>query len=89
MKIQAASLLSALALFAWSVPSDAQTPPQGQVQVQPQTPRIAQGVQNPVTYTEVSPGVWVHGRPQRPIFSGALPIYPEAHDFLPGPGGNR
>jgi hypothetical protein len=36
-----------------------------------------------IEITEARPGVWVNGTPQKPIFSGSMPIYPEAYDYMP------
>ena len=52
------------------------------------TPQITQ-TQRPtrpdraVEITEVKPGVWVNGTPKKPIFSGDMPVYPEAYDNMP------
>ena len=37
----------------------------------------------PIEITEAKPGVWVNGTPQKPIFSGSMPIYPDAYDYMP------
>ena len=37
----------------------------------------------PAEITEVRPGFSVNGTPNKPIFSGDMPIYPEAYDYMP------
>ncbi|MBI3706531.1 MAG: hypothetical protein HY246_02420 [Proteobacteria bacterium] len=76
----ATALIGTMLLSAAAVAEDTttKTPVSGQV---------AKG-KSAATYTEVSPGVWVPGKPIKPIYSGAMPIYPEAHEYLvPGSGG--
>jgi len=36
-----------------------------------------------IEITEARPEAWVIGTPQKPIFSGNMPIYPEAYDYMP------
>lgn len=41
-----------------------------------------QGAQR-VIHTEVRPGVWVHGKPEKQIYVGDFLALPEAYDYLP------
>lgn len=59
------------------------------MQAPPSTAAPAAQAQRPVRpsrtveITEARPGVWVNGAPSKPIFSGSMPIYPEAYDYMP------
>jgi hypothetical protein len=58
-------------------PATGTTPQSTQTQQRPMRPDRA------VEVTQVKPGVWVNGTPKKPIFSGDMPIYPEAYDNMP------
>jgi hypothetical protein len=68
--------------FAETTPSKPQ-----ELAAAPQAPprRVEVRPARPAEFTEVRPGVWVHGAPNAPIYSGNIPIYPEAYDYLPAP----
>ena len=72
------SVLAAGSAFAQtaSSPSPAVAPQTTQTQ-RPTRPDRA------VEITQVKPGVWVNGAPKKPIFSGDMPVYPEAYDNMP------
>lgn len=58
-------------------PTSGTMPQSSQMQTRPVRPDRA------VEITQVKPGVWVNGTPKKPIFSGDMPIYPEAYDNMP------
>jgi hypothetical protein len=60
----------------------APTPPTNTTTPAPQAQRPMRPNRS-VEISEARPGVWVNGKPDKPIFSGSMPIYPEAYDYMP------
>ena len=68
----------------------AQTPratpqPAQDAQAPVRTVERPQGAQR-VIHTELRPGLWVHGKPEKPILIGNSFALPEAYDFNPALG---
>lgn len=76
LSILAAGSASAFAQTAMP-PATATMPQSAQMPPRPTRPDRA------VEITQVKPGVWVNGTPRKPIYSGDMPIYPEAYDNMP------
>jgi len=80
-KLAAIALLSILA--AGSALAQTATPPSSGTMPQTTQTQRPMRPDRAVEITEVKPGVWVNGTPRKPIFSGDMPIYPEAYDNMP------
>ncbi len=80
------------AMVAVGFASMASAQQQQQQSTPPKPVNVAAGTQggNSGFLTEVKPGVWVRGTPDKPIFAGSALIVPEAYDFvLAKDGGSR
>ena len=85
-------LAATVIVAVWSVSVSVASAQQPQQNSPPKPVNMAEGKQanDPGQLTEVRPGVWVRGTPDKPIFAGTALIVPEAYDFVPRQdGGGR
>jgi hypothetical protein len=83
-KPAALALLAILAAESSSAFAQTAIPPAtGTMSQSTQTQQRPMRPDRAVEITQVKPGVWVNGTPKKPIFSGDMPIYPEAYDNMP------